>query len=152
MSSTRTGSCRCGAVTFEVTGPSRFSCYCHCVNCRRVNSAPVTMIVALPKTSFKWTKGEEKVSRFALSEKFDAIYCSACGGQIAQDPKAAPFIGTFPATYDENKGKYPITTLDSFFKPNMHLNYENRLMDISDDLPKYLDFPSQFGGSGKMHE
>jgi hypothetical protein len=32
----------------------------------------------------------------------------------------------------------------------MHAYYKDRLVDMTDDLPKFADFPEAFGGSGKM--
>jgi hypothetical protein len=35
------------------------------------------------------------------------------------------------------------------FKPALHLNYESTIMPMKDGLPKFKDFPSDFGGSGE---
>jgi hypothetical protein len=32
----------------------------------------------------------------------------------------------------------------------MHLQWAERVLDVKDDLPKYLDFPERFGGSGRL--
>jgi len=36
------------------------------------------------------------------------------------------------------------------FKPALHLNYESTIMPMKDGLPKFKDFPEEFGGSGEM--
>ena len=33
------------------------------------------------------------------------------------------------------------------FEPEFHLNYESAILKFKDGLPKYKDFPSEFGGS-----
>ena len=33
-------------------------------------------------------------------------------------------------------------------QPTAHLNYEDRVKDVEDDLPKFADLPAEFGGSG----
>ena len=35
------------------------------------------------------------------------------------------------------------------FKPTLHFNYESTIMPMKDGLPKFKDFPSDFGGSGE---
>ena len=35
------------------------------------------------------------------------------------------------------------------FKPTVHLNYEEKVLPISDGLPKLRDFPKEIGGSGE---
>ena len=36
------------------------------------------------------------------------------------------------------------------FNPTAHVNYENAILRIKDGLPKFKDFPTEFGGSGAM--
>jgi hypothetical protein len=36
------------------------------------------------------------------------------------------------------------------FTPVAHLNYVNTIMPMKDGLPKFKDFPADFGGSGEM--
>ena len=33
------------------------------------------------------------------------------------------------------------------FSPAMHINYDSRLMDVKDGLPKFKDVPAGFGGT-----
>ena len=41
--------------------------------------------------------------------------------------------------------------LDGFtFNPTAHINYESAMLRVPDGLPKYRDFPADFGGSGEM--
>jgi hypothetical protein len=37
------------------------------------------------------------------------------------------------------------------FKPNLHIMYGERVIDVDDALPKFMDFPAAFGGSDKMY-
>ena len=39
-------------------------------------------------------------------------------------------------------------TIPKELESTMHVFYQSRLFDSSDALPKYLDFPAAFGGSG----
>ncbi|NCX54985.1 MAG: GFA family protein, partial [Rhodobacterales bacterium] len=38
------------------------------------------------------------------------------------------------------------------FTPTAHINYGNSILKIKDGLPKFKDFPSDFGGSGELLE
>ena len=32
----------------------------------------------------------------------------------------------------------------------MHVHYQERVLDIADDLPKFANLPEMFGGTGEM--
>ena len=34
------------------------------------------------------------------------------------------------------------------FQPGLHINYAETVLPMKDDLPKFKDFPAEFGGSG----
>ena len=34
------------------------------------------------------------------------------------------------------------------FSPNVHVNYAETVLPMRDGLPKFKDFPKEFGGSG----
>ena len=41
--------------------------------------------------------------------------------------------------------------LDGFtFNPTAHINYRSAMLLVLDGLPKYLNFPANFGGSGEL--
>jgi hypothetical protein len=35
------------------------------------------------------------------------------------------------------------------FKPAVHVNYGEKVLSVRDGLPKFKDFPKEFGGSGE---
>jgi hypothetical protein len=35
------------------------------------------------------------------------------------------------------------------FQPAVHVNYGEKVMSVRDGLPKFRDFPKDFGGSGE---
>ena len=41
---------------------------------------------------------------------------------------------------------------DNKFEPGFHLNYESAILKFQDGLPKYKDFPAEFGGSDVIME
>jgi hypothetical protein len=36
------------------------------------------------------------------------------------------------------------------FRPTMHVHYGEKVLAMRDGLPKYKDFPKEFGGSGDV--
>ena len=36
------------------------------------------------------------------------------------------------------------------FKPTIHVHYGEKVLPVRDGLPKFRDFPKEFGGSGEM--
>ena len=36
------------------------------------------------------------------------------------------------------------------YKPAVHVHYGEKVMAVKDGLPKFKDFPKEFGGSGDM--
>jgi hypothetical protein len=36
------------------------------------------------------------------------------------------------------------------FAPQLHVNYAEKVLSITDGLPKLKDFPKEFGGSGEL--
>lgn len=36
------------------------------------------------------------------------------------------------------------------FQPQFHLNYESAVLKMKDGLPKFKDFPTDFGGSNEL--
>ena len=65
----------------------------------------------------------------------------ANGARQVLDHPVAGLIDVYAAT---------IPSLD--FKPGMHVNYAGTVLPMHDGLPKFKDFPKDFGGSGEMIE
>ena len=52
------GSCLCGSVKFEITGPLTKPLNCHCVQCRKQHGAVFRSRVRVRVDDFKWLQGE----------------------------------------------------------------------------------------------
>ena len=52
------------------------------------------------------------------------------------------------ATHGEKAG--PGKMPDAFNVGRAHIFYRSRVMDMNDDLPKFVDLPKEAGGSGEM--
>ena len=150
----------CGAVRFEYKYSDEskpvFSAYCHCSSCRKLGSCSMQHVIGVPAGSFAITKGQDVLKDFSPTDsKMYRKFCGDCGAGICQAPKGAPFVGTYPSTYDV-VGKFPEgNRMPAELLPTCHINMENAVIgDVvkGDDLPKFKDFPPTFGGSGAMWE
>eukprot|EP00038_Savillea_parva_P031895 m.91663 g.91663 ORF g.91663 m.91663 type:complete len:99 (-) comp9917_c2_seq2:53-349(-) len=62
-------------------------------------------------------------------------FCMQCGSGLWQSPKGRDFRAIFPTTLQYECGD-KLCTLPAELMPTSHINYDNRCMDWTDDLPK----------------
>jgi hypothetical protein len=82
---TASGSCLCGGVRFEVTGPLRPVVACHCVQCRKTSGHYVAATSAL--TDHLRFAADESLRWYRASTTARRGFCSVCGSSLfwAQD-------------------------------------------------------------------
>ena len=136
------GSCYCGSVTVTVKGPPAASAYCHCFECRKWHSAPINAWSIWPRDSVTI---DGPITTSQISERSHRVSCEKCGGCVANIKPTVSMIVVYPMTLTG-----PGTAFK--YKPAFHIFYQERVMDVSDGLPKFADMPEKFGGSGKTIE
>ncbi len=122
------GHCLCGATSWEYTGAETWACYCHCDDCRRNCSAPVTAFIGVALDNFKWTGKTPKV--YASSKGVERHFCETCSTPMAfQAEHYAGEIHLYAANLENPQD----------FTPEFHVHYNAKLdwLHIHDDLPKY---------------
>ena len=139
MTQQHSGTCFCGAVEVQVTGEPEGMGYCHCASCRSWSAGPVNAFTLWKPENVKVTRGAEQVGHFQKTPMSDRQFCTACGGHVMTHHPPLGLTDVYAAT---------IPTLD--FKPGVHVNYAETALPMKDGLPKFKDFPSEFGGSGEM--
>ena len=137
------GQCICGAVSFAVDSAPVFQGYCHCDSCQRSQSAPLVAVAMFARETVRLT-GETR-TRTVTGRDGAAVRvsCAECGSRVANIPSGAAgstMMALFPALFND-KG---------WFEPSLHIFCNDRVIDVQDDLPKYLDLPAEFGGSGDV--
>jgi hypothetical protein len=94
-----TGSCLCGAVSFEVAGELPAPDACHCGQCRK-QSGHFWASTDVPRAAVTM-HGADKVTWFQSSERVRRGFCSVCGSFLFWDPigrdKIAIGMGAFDA-------------------------------------------------------
>ena len=134
-----TGQCYCGAVKFELTGEPMMNVLCHCKTCSMsLGMCPVHLYI-MKNEQWKITQGEDKIKKFSGNGALRVYKCWECGSQFCQGPENLPFRAFYPRFMDGYvDGKS--NKLPENLCPKMHINYENRMWDYNDDVPKFAAF------------
>ncbi len=139
MADTYIGTCFCGAVQIEATGAPEGMGYCHCRSCRSWSAGPVNAFTLWKPENVKVTRGADLVGHFMKTPVSDRKYCTKCGGHLMTDHPPLGLVDVYAATIPDLK-----------FQPGLHVNYAETVLPMKDGLPKFKDFPKDFGGSGDM--
>jgi len=76
------GSCLCGAVSFEVTGPVRGVGICHCSKCRKVSGTSGNAQFIVRSEKFRWHQEPDGIVTFKLSDGWGPSRCKVCGSPV----------------------------------------------------------------------
>mmetsp|Transcript_8165 Transcript_8165/g.26956 ORF Transcript_8165/g.26956 Transcript_8165/m.26956 type:complete len:157 (-) Transcript_8165:147-617(-) len=140
------GQCQCGKVTFHAKGAPIMNVYCHCRACSRAMGMSPVHLVCFSKDAIEITAGEDNLQMVQGHGKMEHYHCNQCLTQVYQTPAGAPFNALFPTTFrietpDPSLPCGVSCKLPTELLPTVHINYENRLTDWADDLPKLTGFP-----------
>ena len=122
------GSCLCGAVRFEVdsdeVGPITT---CYCSRCRKSHGAERRLRARVRREGFAWSAGEDRLARYAISDRRLKLFCATCGTPILNvDRNDAQTFGLAVATLDDDPGKRNLLHLFAASRPDW--------LEIRDDL------------------
>jgi hypothetical protein len=83
--------------------------------------------------------GEHLLATYKKTARSHRKHCTVCGGHVINGHPGEGMIDILA----------PV--LQGFsYQPTMHVHYGERIMSISDGLPKYNDLPAEFGGTGDL--
>jgi len=132
------GSCLCGAVAFEVTGPLAGAVNCHCSICRKAHAAAFRSRAGAKRADFRWRRGEDLVTRYESSPGTTRAFCRICGTRLISEFAGRPDeLGLPLAVLDGDPGVRPMAHVHVASKAVWH--------EIADDLPQ---FPGGFEDAG----
>ncbi|WP_299192828.1 GFA family protein [uncultured Litoreibacter sp.] len=119
----KSGSCLCGAITYETSGALRPVVACHCAQCRKTSGNYVTATsVARDRITIK---GEPVW--FASSDTARRGFCGTCGSNLFWDG-AGKNISIFAGTIDGESGLK--------LKGHIFCADKGDYYDIADGLPR----------------
>jgi hypothetical protein len=133
------GECFCGTVKVEAVGEPEGMGYCHCNSCRSWSAGPVNAFTLWKPQSVRVTAGAEHLGTFAKTAASERQYCKKCGGHLMTNHPGMGLVDVYAATLPKLK-----------FAPGLHVNYAETVLPMRDGLPKFKDFPAEFGGSGEL--
>jgi hypothetical protein len=113
-----TGSCLCGAVSYEVRGPFTRFAHCHCSRCRKATGAAhATGLYASPQ-NFAWLTGKDLVARFDLpsARSFSTTFCRTCGSPLPHPTRSGRELIVPAGSLDGDPG----------LRPDAHTHWESR--------------------------
>ena len=131
--------CVCGAVQLEVSGEPAVQAYCHCESCRTWLGAPVHGATLWPTPNVKVVKGADNLGLYKRTDNSHRQFCKSCGSPVMV---GHPTMGLTDLPSVSVRGLH--------YQPTVHVNYGEKVMSVRDGLPKFKDFPKEFGGSGEM--
>ena len=131
------GQCYCGATKVTVEGDPMISGYCHCASCRSFHGAPFIAWSVWPSEAVHVTGDLRKTEK---NPSLARSTCAKCGGKLMGILKDAGMTVVFPNILAES---------GLAFHPQMHKYYADRVVDVPDGLPKFVDGPTELGGNGK---
>ncbi|MEE1877222.1 GFA family protein [Altererythrobacter litoralis] len=134
------GTCFCGAVAIEATGAPAAMGYCHCESCRSWSASPIHCSTIWAAEDVRITQGAQQVATFHKTRESISHrqFCRNCGGHLMIAHPTLGVVDVMAAT---------LPGLE--FEPILHVNYAETVLPMMDGLPKYRDFPIEFGGSGE---
>ena len=131
------GGCQCGAIRYEIVGPSKRLMVCHCTDCQRQSGSAFGMTLVIDEGDFQLKKG--KLKSFASTSDGGraklGTFCPDCGSRIYHK-------------LDWRKGALSVKpgTLDStlWLKPEIHIWTKSKQpwVAIPDGVEAYETQPS----------
>ena len=137
------GSCLCGGIRFEITGPLIGASNCHCSMCRKQHGAAFRSRARVAAADFRFLAGEHLVKFYESPRGYMRGFCRDCGSPILN--KAGPNWQA-PAAFPVTAPQYgiPLAILDNPpLRPELHCFVASKApwFEITDGLPQYPDYP-----------
>ncbi len=77
------GSCQCGAVKFQVSGPFESFFLCHCSRCRKDTGSAHAANLFSTVAKITWLSGEDRIKTYRVPEsRHEKSFCSECGSAV----------------------------------------------------------------------
>jgi hypothetical protein len=138
------GSCQCGGVKFEITGPLMGVGNCHCSQCRKAQGAAFRSRARVQRADFKWVRGEDMVKFYQSSPDFHRGFCGVCGSPVVNwngpesrygkaNPASLTTLGIALGSLDDDPGVGPAF--------HAFVTYKAPWFSITDDLPQCAEYP-----------
>lgn len=87
-----TGSCLCDAIAYQADADMTRIVHCHCRTCRKTHAAAFSSVTAVPRETFRWTRGSDLLGAFESSPGKFRRFCTQCGAHLMAERAAQPVV------------------------------------------------------------
>jgi len=122
-----TGSCLCGAVSYEISGTMRKVVYCHCAQCRKT-SGHFVAATAVDNDQLEFAE-DSGLTWYKSSDIADRGFCNRCGSSLFWRPGHEKYTAVMAGGLDAP------TQLTS--REHIHVADASDYYDIADGLPQF---------------
>ena len=104
---TLSGSCLCSGIRYEIQGGVGNLSHCHCSMCRKGHGAAFATYARVGWKAFKFTQGEDLISRYRSSNNVTRTFCKKCGSNLQFIRDDRPGFGLAAGTLDDDPIRRP---------------------------------------------
>ena len=125
-----TGSCLCGAISFEINEALAPIQICHCGQCRKAQGSAFVTNIPVQENNFRLLSGEPLIGAFESSPGKQRFFCRNCGSPIYSKTEKLPGVVRVRAgTLDGDLATRPAA--------HMYVAHKANWFEICDQLPQY---------------
>lgn len=125
--------CLCGALSVQLQGAPVARANCHCATCRDFYATSMFSATAWEAVAVTPVSGAAAQFQHP-SKQLSRTFCPACGEVLFGTNRLGMRVVPNALIARATAGH-----LEEALAPTMHLFYRDRVIDITDALPKYLD-------------
>lgn len=109
MSTSTSGSCLCGTVSYSFTEDISVFQYCHCSRCRKFTGSAYAANLFVKPNNFKWLTGEHAIGRYQPPETkyLTTAFCKQCGSSLPWRNKPETLVIIPAGSLDHDPGTRP---------------------------------------------
>jgi hypothetical protein len=130
------GSCLCGEVRYETSGPPIRVNHCHCSRCRKARGTAYATNLVLQLDAFRYLAGEDRVTVFKVpgAQHFAHAFCRVCGASTPRVDESRGIAIVPMGSFDDDPGA----------RPERHIYVDSRAAweaEVQDGLPTFPGAP-----------
>ena len=139
-----TGSCECGACSFELQTLPKARFRCHCLICQAFNEGPFADVVAVHGRNVSLTnEGHIAFKKYRSPPNFNRGLCRTCLKPVVEIAGFGPLKVMFiPAKNFKESARLVPASMDIF--------YHRRVRDMPEGLPKHSSYFASEMAVGKL--
>jgi hypothetical protein len=126
--STLSGSCRCGAVKYEVADEFVYAANCHCSGCRAATGSAFKAFARIEREKLEFTDGVDAIAIFGEEDANDTR-CGGCGCFLLSVVDDGNYVHIAMGSLDDAPSIRPQEHIFVGSKAPWH--------EIADDLPQH---------------